>query len=104
MITKLPGFYYTAYATAQFYNQPIVSQPDYRVLLDDFMADDPAKRVKFERMISSYNFTDDIPKLKVFIKLADDISDDRKDFIANGVRSFFRDDGTILLDVKQTLK
>ena len=55
-------------------------------------------------MISSYNFTDDIPKVKIFVKLGANITEDRKDFVANGIRSFFRDDATILLDVGETLK
>jgi DeoR/GlpR family transcriptional regulator of sugar metabolism len=55
-------------------------------------------------MISSYTFTKDIPKSKIFVKLAKDIAQDRKDYIANGIRSFFRDDATILLDTGETLK
>jgi ABC-type antimicrobial peptide transport system permease subunit len=36
--------------------------------------------------------------------LADDITSSRKDEIANGVRSFFRDDGMFLLDMQKTVK
>jgi len=54
-------------------------------------------------MISQWDFKDDIPKLKLYVKLDDDISDTRRDFIANGIRSYFRDDRCILLDLKLTL-
>lgn len=34
------------------------------------------------------------------MKLSANITDIRRDFIANGIRSFFRDESTFLLDVK----
>ena len=40
MITKLPGFFYTGYATAQFYNQPVVTQKSYKLILDELMKSD----------------------------------------------------------------
>ena len=40
----------------------------------------------------------------MFVKLDPDITDDRKNYIANGIRGFFRDDTTILFDLKVTLK
>lgn len=49
-------------------------------------------------MIKSYNFTDGIPKETIFIKLDPNIDDKRRNFIANGIRAFFKDDITILLD------
>lgn len=48
--------------------------------------------------------TNDVPKYKLFIKLNETISDDRREQIADGVRSFFRDERTILLDMKEALK
>lgn len=54
-------------------------------------------------MIDGWEFSDNVPKLKIYVKLDDTISDDRRDFIANGIRSFFRDDRTILLDLKVSL-
>ena len=57
----------------------------------------------YKNIISDYNFTNDIPKYKLFIKLDPDITKDRKAEIANGVRSFFKDDVTFLLDLKETV-
>ena len=40
----------------------------------------------------------------MFIKLAEDISADRREFIANGVRAYFRDDLTMLVDRQVLLR
>jgi len=40
-----------------------------------------------------------IPKYKLFVRLNEDITDDRREYIANGIRSYFKGDGTILLDL-----
>ena len=39
----------------------------------------------------------------MFVELSEDISDVRRDFIANGIRSYFRDDTTVLMDRKELL-
>ena len=44
--------------------------------------------------------TNDIPKYRMFVKLSPDISDERREFLANGIRSYFRNDITVLLDKK----
>jgi len=49
------------------------------------------------------NLTYGLPKTKLFVKLSEDITDDRKNYIANGIRGFFRDDTTLLLDLRITL-
>jgi hypothetical protein len=36
----------------------------------------------------------------MFVKLSEDISDERRDFLANGIRAYFKHDTTILLDKK----
>ena len=53
---------------------------------------------RFNASISTYNFTDDLPKEYLFIKLDDNISPSRRAFITNGIRSYFRDELTVLLD------
>ena len=42
--------------------------------------------------------SNNVPKAKCFVKLAPSITDDRRDFISNGIRSSFRNDMTIVLD------
>ena len=39
----------------------------------------------------------------MFVKLQDGISTERRDEIANGIRSFFKDDATFLLDMEATV-
>ena len=68
-------------------------------ILEDYLqANNDTVRKNFEELISSYNMSNNVPKWKLFVKLAPDISDERRDFIANGIRSSFRNDMTILLD------
>jgi hypothetical protein len=49
-------------------------------------------------MIKNYNFTDDLPKEFLIINLDPSLTAERRSFITNGIRSFFKDDLTILLD------
>lgn len=73
-------------------------------LLHDFFGMYLRAEDNYKNMIATYNFTNDIPKYKMFVKLNDSISDDRREFIADGIRSYFRDDRTILLDLKVAMK
>lgn len=54
-------------------------------------------------MISGYNFTNNLPKSYMFVSLDPNIADYRREYIANGIRSYFRDDLTILIDRKTLL-
>jgi ABC-type antimicrobial peptide transport system permease subunit len=103
MLTKIPGFFFTAYQSAQFFGQQLVSEKQYKAILEDYFRTNPGARKNFEDMISSYNFTEDVPKYKLFIKLAPNIDADRRQQIADGVRSYFRDEMTILLDLKDAM-
>jgi len=99
MLTKLPGWYFTAYQSAQFFSQQLISEVQYRALINDFMKTEKNSKKAYDDIISSYNFTEGVPKYKIFVKLNDTISAERKDYISNGIRAFFRDDQTILLDL-----
>ena len=72
---------------------------------------------KYNELMSEYNFTNGIPKLYLKVKyhkfnqftylqvkLDQSISDDRREFIGNGIRSFFKDDLSFMLDMKDLLK
>jgi hypothetical protein len=52
-------------------------------------------------MIKGYNFTDALPKEWAFINLNNTLSADRRAFLTNGLRSYFKDNLTILLDRKE---
>jgi len=49
-------------------------------------------------LIENYNFTDGIPKTKMFVKLKAQISEERRHFISNGIRSFVRNEGATVID------
>jgi hypothetical protein len=55
-------------------------------------------------ILNSYNFTNDIPKSDLYIKMDPDATQDRRDYIANGVRAFFRNDSLFILDLKLTVR
>ena len=100
MITKMPGWFFTGYQSAQFFGQQLISESQYKEILEDYFETHEGTRENFQGIINTYNFTDDVPKYKLFIKLNPNITDDRREQIANGIRSYFRDDLTILLDKK----
>ena len=60
-------------------------------------------KANYESLIANYNFTDDIPKDYLFVKLDPLISDFRREFIVNGIRAYFRDDITLLFDKKEVI-
>lgn len=68
------------------------------------MVANPDTRVKYNELISEYNFTNGVPKYKLFVKLDNTISEERRDYIANGIRSYFKDDQTVLLDLQFAMK
>jgi hypothetical protein len=55
-------------------------------------------------IMDSYNFTNDVPKTDLYIRLDPEASQDRRDYVANGVRAFFRTDQLFILDLKLTLR
>ena len=57
-----------------------------------------------ETLIENYNFTNGIPKTKLFVKLKAQISEERRHFISNGLRSFLRNEGAIVLDTIEAIE
>ena len=45
-----------------------------------------------------------MPKIYLYVKLNETIGQDRRDFIANGIRSTFASDESVLFDIKSTLQ
>lgn len=104
MLTKLPGHLFTGYETAQFFAENIINEQQYLVLIEDFLNSNELRRESYQTLIKTYDFTNDLPKSKVFVKLSEDITDERRDFLANGIRSFFRNDAVILIDLVMTVR
>ena len=74
MITKLPGYYFTAYSGARFLSQLLISEPQYREILEDFFDMYPQARLNYKKMVDTYEFSNGIPKHKVFVKMATNIT------------------------------
>jgi len=102
LVKKIPGFFFSSYRQISFAGSVITSNRDYRTLLQDQFAaqSDNRMRLAFEDLISSYNFTYDVPKDFLFVRLKPDLPQYRREFIANGLRSYLRDDLSVVFDLK----
>ena len=67
--------------------------------MNDYFKNSPLGYENFKRASNGYDFTNGVPKYEMYVRLADDIDQGRRDYIANGIRSFFKSDLTVLLDV-----
>jgi hypothetical protein len=73
-------------------------------LLDDFFRAFRGTEEKYKEMIKSYNFTNDIPKTSIGVALDPNCTSERRQQIQEGVKSFFRDATTVLVDVELLLE
>lgn len=103
MLTKMPSFRYTAYQSAQFFNELLCTEDQYKQILDDFLDLDVKYRAKYNEMVAGLNLTNGIPKRMILVKLNPNITQERADFVANGIRSFFKDDRTVLIDLATSM-
>uniref|UniRef100_A0A7S3CJT1 ABC3 transporter permease C-terminal domain-containing protein n=1 Tax=Strombidium rassoulzadegani TaxID=1082188 RepID=A0A7S3CJT1_9SPIT len=105
MLTKMPGWYMTAYQNVQFFMQQLMTEQQYRAILDDFIRvnDNQGSQQKYQQLVEGYNFTNGVPKYKMLVKMAPNATEARRDFIANGIRSYFRDDQIVLLDLETSM-
>ena len=71
-------------------------------ILDDFFDDHEDAIGRYNSTIAEYDFQNGIPKYKIFVKLAAGITAERREDIANGIRSHFKGDGTVLIDLEFT--
>lgn len=92
MLTKMPGHFFTGYQSAQFYAENIVNEAQYRILLEDFFKTNAGARESFSQLMSTYQYTAGVPKEKLYVKMDPSTSEARRNYIANGIRSYFRND------------
>jgi len=104
MLTKMPGHFFTGYQSAQFYAENIVNEAQFRILLEDFFKTNAGARENFRVLTSTYQFTAGVPKEKLYVKMDPSISEARRNYIANGIRAYFRNDQTVLIDLKSTVE
>lgn len=70
------------------------------MMMDHFYDNDDDWR-HYNDTIEGYSFNDGIAKIALEIKLNPNITDTKRDFVANGVRSFFHDKTTVLYSKKE---
>ena len=58
--------------------------------MDDWFEKNPDEKKDYEKRIEGYEFKDGVPKSHLFVKLNPNIEPRRRDFISNGIRSFFK--------------
>jgi len=63
------------------------------------LGDDAEMKKNFKKLISTYNFTDEIPKDYLFVRLKKDLPQYRREYISNGLRAFLRDDLSFVFDI-----
>lgn len=98
MVRKIPGFYFTGDHKAGVFCKGLISEPQYRAILEDIFDKMPEAREKYNKLVKDYNFSYGVPKYKLYVKLAPDTTWERREYISNGIRNYFRDDVTVLLD------
>ena len=45
----------------------------------------------YAKILANYTFSNDIPKNRLYVRLSSSISSDRRNFISNSIREFFKD-------------
>jgi ABC-type antimicrobial peptide transport system permease subunit len=100
MIRKIPGFFFSSYRQIAYAGSIITSNQDYWRILEDQFEDDEAVKANYLELIGSYNFTYGVPKDFLFVRLKQGLPLYRREYIANGIRSFLRDDLSVVFDLE----
>ena len=99
MATKVPGFFFMSYRQIQFTGPNLlISEYQYMDLVN--IARETSEKVneKYDQIQANYKFTNGVPKDKLFVKLTPGTSALVREEIANGIRAYFKDDFTFLMD------
>jgi hypothetical protein len=90
-LTKLPGFLFTGFKQLASLNLlGVVSYPTMQRLMGDFNEYYGTEEKYFNlTQTAETNYTYGVPKQKLFIKYAKGISENRRQYIINGMRSLF---------------
>ena len=71
---------------------------DYIYLMNEHFQLYPDDQIAYYAKIADYQFNDDIAKQVLMVKLNPNITDEKRSFVANGLRSFFKDKATLLYE------
>lgn len=103
MAQKLTGFFFSSYQLAERFPTFVISAEQYGRILADLAKYDPSYKERFNDLFLSTEFEDDIPKSILYVKLASNVTAERKQFIMNGVKSFFKGQEMRLFDAQELI-
>ena len=99
LITKFPGFTFSGLNTIQLRgNTALMSMTQFKQFIEDTYSANSEAEDRVTSKTAGYTFYDGIPKQTLFVKLNPDISEDRRAFITNGIRNYFQDQTSYLLE------
>jgi len=98
LITKLPGFLFTAYKNPILTPEVVTSMEQMKNMVDQFWIMNPTFKENFDKKYDNYDFIDGLPKQMLFVKLIPNCTQENRLFIANGIRALFRDQVTLFMD------
>lgn len=104
-VTKMPQLNFSSFPLVFWNSQWLTSEEDFMLILrSDVWTNDEAYNL-YLAATSAYEWTDDVPKEKVFVRLNKDISRETQEFIMNGIRSNLERDDIVLskIDVTEAL-
>ena len=78
MLSKIPGLMFTGFQSASLISKVIVTEDQYKQMLNDFLSNNPNATSEYNKLIHNYKFSNDIPKNKLFVKLTPEITDERR--------------------------
>ena len=98
---KFPGFLFSDFKAIQLNPTALISIPQYLQVMQEWFERYPNDYDAYMSSIGDYQFKDDLIKTHLFIKLNPGITTLKRDFVANGVRSFFTSKETLLFTKAQ---
>lgn len=92
MPKKFTGYVMSGYQASNSFANSVISQTQWMYLLKERLMHEEGNLDILTDLQNAHNFTDGIPKKSLFVKLNPNLSQEDRDFISNGIRSFFPDD------------
>lgn len=99
MAQKITGFTFSSNQAIQYIPTFLISTDQFGRIIKDFKKYDLSYSERFNDLFKSTKFNGDVPKKWLHIKLKPDIDFERKRFIMNGVKSFFKGQSLRLYDL-----
>ena len=103
MLTKLPGFAFSALNTIVAANQALISLDAFEAFAQDLYARNSTYEQNVRDATKKFQFKNDIPKSALYVKLTPGISRAQRVVVSNGLRSYFLTQATQMVDRQDLL-